>query len=209
MRPPRPDESACGRGAAYNPVGNGRLSTPLAHRSTQLGSRKGRELVDAPTLVRRPLQQPFVAPGVESAQQRQLPRRATHLGKQAQHHRAAVSSSERKGLPVSDHVRQLLPKGLSLAGPRACVGGPGGRAAPGYTRMAPSRVGARREGCTFGEGRSGHGARSLKRGTCATIPQATPSLLAGTAAALSDRLGVAATVGAVQQVHVVAGMLAV
>ena len=82
--------------------------------------------MDAPTLVRRPLQQPFVAPGVESAQQRQLPRRATHLGKQAQHHRAAVSSSERKGLPVSDHVGQLLPKGVSLAGPRACVGGPGG-----------------------------------------------------------------------------------
>ena len=125
-RPPRHNEPDCGRGAAYNPVGNGRLSTPLAHRSTQLGWRKGRELVDAPTLVRRPLQQPFVAPGVESAQQRQLPRRATHLGKQAQHHRAAVSSSERKGLPVSDHVGQLLPKGLSLAGPRACVGGPGG-----------------------------------------------------------------------------------
>ena len=141
-RPPRPNEPDCGRGAAHNPVGNGRLSTPLAHRSTQLGSRKGRELVDAPTLVRRPLQQPFVAPGVESAQQRQLPRRATHLGKQAQHHRAAVSSSERKGLPVSDHVGQLLPKGVSLAGPRACVGGPGGelrQVTRGWRHLASAR----------------------------------------------------------------------
>ena len=121
---------------------NGRLSTPLAHRSTQLGWRKGRELVDAPTLVRRPLKQPFVAPGVESAQQRQLPRRATHLGKQAQHHRAAVSSSERKGLPVSDHVGQLLPKGVSLAGPRACVGGPGGelrQVTRGWRHLASAR----------------------------------------------------------------------
>ena len=82
--------------------------------------------MDAPTLVRRPLQQPFVTPRVESAQQRQLPSRASHLGKQAQHNRATVSSSERKGLPVSDHVGQLLLKGWSLAGPRACVGGPGG-----------------------------------------------------------------------------------
>ena len=142
VRPPRPDESACGRGAAYNPLGNGRLSTPLAHRSTQLGWRKGRELMDAPTLVRRPLEQPFVAPGMESAQQRQLPRRATDLGKQAQQHRAAVSSSERKGLPVSDHVRQLLPKGLSLAGPRACVGGPGGelrQVTRGWRHLASAR----------------------------------------------------------------------
>ena len=107
-------------------MGNGRLTTRLAHRLSQLGLRKGRELVDAPTLVRRALHKPFVAPGVESAQQRQLPRRATHLGKQAQHHRATVSSSEREGLPVSDDVGQLLPKGVSLAGPRACVGGPGG-----------------------------------------------------------------------------------
>ena len=152
-RPPRHNEPDCGRGAAHNPVGNGRLSTPLAHRPTQLGWRKGRELVDAPTLVRRPLEQPFVAPGMESAQQRQLPRRATDLGKQAQQHRPAVSSSERKGLPVPDHVGQLLPKGVSLAGPRACVGGPGGELRQ-VTRWRHARRRARGEVARLGRARA-------------------------------------------------------
>ena len=188
--------------------------------------------MDAPTLVRRPLQQPRVTPRVESAQQSQLPRRATHLGKQAQHNRATVSSSERKGLPVSDDVGQLLPKGVSLAGPRACVGGPGGelrQVTRGWRHLAWARdaqvarlgrapaVVSRAEVSKVSRAERSFVVkmveqkkrtpeeRQVRNGTSSH----TITTLAGTAAALSDRLRVAATAGAVQQVHVVAGMLAV